>query len=50
MWQCTKNKYIRNYRAQLQEKIAASDLKNGDASIDVDHVVGNLEIDIAVKI
>jgi hypothetical protein len=41
---------IRNYRAELQEKIATSCLKKGGEAIHVEHVVGNPEIDIAVKI
>ena len=41
---------IRNYRAELQEKIATSCLKNGGEALHIDHVVGNPEIDIAVKI
>lgn len=41
---------IRNYRAELQEKIAASCLKKGGEALDIDYVVGNPEIDIAVKI
>jgi hypothetical protein len=41
---------IRNYRAKLQEKIATSCLKKGGEALDIDHVVGNPEIDIAVKI
>jgi hypothetical protein len=42
--------HIRNYRAELQEKIATSCLKKGGEALHVDHVVGNPEIDIAVKI
>ncbi len=42
--------HIRNYRAKLQEKIATSCLKKGGEALDIDHVVGNPEIDIAVKI
>ena len=41
---------IRNHRAELQEKIATSCLKNGGESLHIDHVVGNPEIDIGVKI
>lgn len=41
---------IRNHRAELQEKIATSCLKKGGEALDIDHVVGNPEIDIAVKI
>lgn len=41
---------IRNYRAKLQEKIASSCLKNGGEALHIDHVVGNPEIDIAVKV
>jgi hypothetical protein len=41
---------IRNRRAELQKKIATSCLKNGGEALHVDHVVGNPEIDIAVKI
>ncbi|GEM_PF-3510909 len=42
--------HIRNHRAKLQEKIATSCLKKGGKALDIDHVVGNPEIDIAVKI
>ena len=42
--------HIRNHRAALQEKIATSCLKKGGEALDIDHVVGNPEIDIAVKI
>jgi len=42
--------HIRNHRAKLQEKIATSCLKKGGEALDIDHVVGNPEIDIAVKI
>jgi len=41
---------IRNYRAKLQEKIATRCLKKGGEALHIDHVVGNPEIDIAVKI
>ena len=41
---------IRNHKAEMQEKIATSCLKNGGESLHVNHVVGNPEIDIAVKI
>ncbi len=41
---------IRNRRAELQEKIATSCLKNGGKALYIDHVIGNPEIDIAVKI
>jgi len=41
---------IRNHRAELQERIATSCLKNGGKALDIDHVIGNPEIDIAVKI
>lgn len=41
---------IRNHRAKLQEKIATSCLKKGGEALHIDHVVGNPEIDIAVKI
>lgn len=41
---------IRNHRAELQEKIATSCLKNGGEALHIDHVIGNPEIDIAVKI
>ena len=41
---------IRNQRAELQEKIATSCLKNGGEALHIGHVVGNPEIDIAVKI
>ncbi len=41
---------IRQYRAKLQEKIAPACLRNGDRSLEIDHVVGNPEIDTAVKI
>jgi hypothetical protein len=42
--------HIRNYRAALQEKIATTCLKKGGEALDIHHVVGNPEIDIAVKI
>jgi hypothetical protein len=42
--------HIRNHRAALQEKIATSCLKKGGEALEIDHVVGNPEIDIAVKI
>jgi len=42
--------HIRNHRAELQEKIATSCLKKGGEALDIDHVVGNPGIDIAVKI
>jgi hypothetical protein len=42
--------HIRNYRAKVQEKIATSCLKKGGEALEIDHVVGNPEIDIAVKI
>ena len=42
--------HIRQYRAELQQKIAPTCLKNGDRSLEIDHVVGNPEIDMAVKI
>ncbi|MBL1141490.1 MAG: hypothetical protein HND53_05590 [Proteobacteria bacterium] len=42
--------HIRNHRAKVQEKIATSCLKKGGEALDIDHVVGNPEIDIAVKI
>jgi hypothetical protein len=41
---------IRNYRAELQQKIATSCLKKGGEALHIDHVIGNPEIDIAVKI
>lgn len=43
-------KNIRNHRAKLQKNIAPGCLKNGGEGIYVDHVIGNPEIDIAVKI
>lgn len=42
--------HIRNVRAKVQEKIATSCLKKGGEALEVDRVVGNPEIDIAVKI
>ena len=42
--------HIRNVRAKVQEKIATRCLKNGGQALDIDHVVGNPEIDMAVKI
>lgn len=42
--------HIRNHRAKLQEKIATSCLKKGGTALDIDHVVGNPDIDLAVKI
>jgi len=41
---------IRNHRAKMQERIAVSCLKSGGEALHVDHVVGNPEIDVAVKI
>jgi len=41
---------IREYRAAIQEKIASSCLKNGGESLHVDYVVGDPEVDLAVKI
>lgn len=41
---------IRQFRAKMQEKIAPTCLKNGDQSLEIDHVIGNPEIDLAVKI
>ena len=41
---------IRQYRAKLQEKIAPTCLRKGDTALEIDRVVGNPEIDIAVKI
>jgi hypothetical protein len=41
---------IRNHKAKIQEKIATTCLKKGGEALDIDHVVGNPEIDIAVKI
>lgn len=42
--------HIRNHRAELQQRIATSCLKKGGEALEIDHVVGNPEIDIAVKI
>ncbi len=42
--------HIRNYRAALQEKIATTCLKKGGEALDIARVIGNPEIDIAVKI
>ena len=42
--------HIRNVRADVQKKIATSCLKKGGEAIEVERVVGNPEIDIAVKI
>ncbi len=41
---------IRNYRAKVQEKIATRCLKKGGEALEIDHVIGNPEIDLAVKI
>jgi len=41
---------IRNHRAKMQERIAVSCLKSGGEALHIDHVIGNPEIDIAVKI
>jgi hypothetical protein len=46
----TEIAYIRNHKAKLQEKIATSCLKKGGEALHIDHVVGNPEIDIAVKV
>ncbi len=42
--------HIRNVRAKVQEKVATRCLKKGGEALEIDHVVGNPEIDIAVKI
>lgn len=42
--------HIRNIRAKVQKKIATRCLKKGGDALEIDHVVGNPEIDIAVKI
>ena len=42
--------HIRNVRAKVQKKIATSCLKKGGEALEIDHVVGNPEIDMAVKI
>jgi hypothetical protein len=42
--------HIRNVRAKVQEKIATRCLKKGGEALEIDRVVGNPEIDIAVKI
>lgn len=41
---------IRNYRAPLQEKIAPTCLKDGERALDIARVIGDPEVDIAVKI
>ena len=41
---------IRQYRAKIQEKIAPSCIRNGGEALEIDHVIGNPEIDTAVKI
>lgn len=41
---------IRQYRAELQKKIAPGCLKDGGKALHIDHVIGNPEIDIAVKV
>lgn len=41
---------IRNHRAPLQEKIAPTCLKDGDRALDIARVIGDPEVDIAVKI
>ena len=42
--------HIRNVRAKVQEKIATRCLKKGGDALEIDRVVGNPEVDIAVKI
>ena len=42
--------HIRNHRAKVQEKIATRCLKKGGEALEIDRVIGNPEIDIAVKI
>jgi len=42
--------HIRNVRAKVQEKIATRCLKKGGQALEVDYIVGNPEIDTAVKI
>jgi len=41
---------IRAHRAEMQQKIASNCLKNGGDALQIDHVIGNPEIDVAVKI
>ena len=41
---------IRQFRAKIQEKIAPTCLKDGDQALHIDHVIGNPEVDLAVKI
>ena len=43
-------KNIRNHRAKLQERIATSCLKKGGDALHIDYIIGNPEIDLAVKI
>ncbi len=42
--------HIRNVRAKVQEKVAMRCLKKNGEALEIDHVVGNPEIDTAVKI
>ena len=41
---------IRQHRAPLQQKIAPTCLKDGDRALQVSHVIGDPEVDQAVKI
>ncbi len=42
--------FIRNHSAPVQEKIAPGCLKDGDRALDIHHVIGNPDIDTAVKV
>lgn len=42
--------HIRNVRAKVQEKVATRCLKKGGQALEIDYIVGNPEIDTAVKI
>ena len=43
-------KIIREYRAKLQQEIAPACLKDGERAIFVERIIGNPEVDTAVKI
>ena len=42
--------FIRKYSAPVQQKVAPGCLKDGDRALDIHHMIGNPEIDTAVKI
>ncbi len=50
---CTNDaemKIIRDHRAKLQESIAPDCLKDADRALDIERVIGNPDVDMAVKI